>query len=324
LIKKIKMAKKLNDLILENLDEVVKFSIKIRIFRIILNAIIVSLLFAILLRLFAIHAIISIFFGILYFILSLIYLSLRASLYRNDAIHLIVDRYPSMNERLQAAYDNIKKSNIIVDSLRSDVLKRFKKMYCSSFLDMGPIITRVFLSVILIFILLSINFIHFEGFAANSIPHGENILGDIINSIGFGNKRIDNTRNIEEFVSENFTTRERIEEDSIGGESGGQLPGISEGPIPGMGGGVGYEENPDIFGEPSSARIHGDNINMEIHPEYGGEIEIEDVEVEKRKLNRFEERLMGKSAEIPEQEPPEYSEIIRKYFQSLQNILKEK
>jgi hypothetical protein len=113
-----------------------------------------------------------------------------------------------------------------------------------------------------------------------------------------------------------------VDEEKLGGESGGEMPGFSEGPIPGFGGGVGEDSNPDIYGEASSAKIAGKDIYMEVHPEYGGEIEIKNVE-QKKIGGEFTGDLRGKSAEIPEQDPVEYRELIKKYFQSLQNILEE-
>jgi len=315
------MAKKKTDPIISNIDEVAEFSIKLQIFEIIINAVLISLALAVIFRIFAFYALLAIFFGILYFILAIIHLLIRSGKFRFKALYSIVNKYPSLNERLQTAYDNRKVRNIIVDSLRSEVSSGLEKMRYSSFLETGPIVTKILVSIVLIFTLLSINFINFEGIDINSIPMvGDNeIIQQIANSVGLGTNP---NKGFSPESGENFTSREKVDEDLIGGGSGGKLPGINEGPLPGEGGGVGTEENPNIFGDPSSAKIQGKNIDLEMHPEYGGDIEIKDVD-KIDSVSKFNERLKGKSAEIPEQDPVEYREMIRKYFQSLQNILKE-
>ncbi|HIE34192.1 MAG TPA: hypothetical protein EYP86_03535 [Candidatus Altiarchaeales archaeon] len=315
------MAKKKTDPIISNIDEVAEFSIKLQIFEIIINTVLISLTLAIIFRIFAFYALLAIFFGILYFILAIIHLLIRSGKFRFEALYSIVDRYPSLDERLQTAYDNRKVRNIILDSLRSEVSSGLEKMRYSSFLETGPIVTKILVSIVLIFTLLSINFINFEGIDMNPIPFiGDNeIIQQIANSVGLGTNP-DKAFNPES--GENFTSREKVNEDLIGGGSGGKLPGINEGPLPGEGGGVGSEENPNIFGDPSSAKIYGENLDMEMHPEYGGEIEIKNIG--RRDLTqRFSDRLRGKSADIPEQEPVKYEKMIRKYFLSLQDILKE-
>ena len=98
--------------------------------------------------------------------------------------------------------------------------------------------------------------------------------------------------------------------------SGGSVPGFNEGPLEGSGGGAGEEDNKDIYGAPSSARLEGRDVKMEVHPEYGGEVEIRDVE-EQAASKSFKMPEEIQSAGTPEQEPVEYEEIIKKYFEKL-------
>ena len=305
----------MNDPIVSRLNEVKKLSWKIHAFCVILNTIIVFLAFAIILRFLGIPAIIAVCPAIIYLMIDVIY-----RIHRTNVIKSIVIRYPSLNERLQTAYDNRNVRNIIVESLVKDVSRRMDRIWYSSFLDTKEVISRTILTVILVFIFLSINFINIEdlGFNFHGLL-GRDFLDQIENLTGFDIVRDDGFQWEEE---EKFESKNRVEEDTLGGESGGELPGINEGPIPGFGGGVGEGSNPDIYGEASSAKIAGEDIDMEVHPEYGGEIEIKDVEEEKVR-GKFPGNLKGKSSEIPEQDPVWARELIREYFQSLQNILEE-
>ncbi len=305
----------MNDPIVSRLNEVKKLSWKIHAFCVILNTIIVFLAFAIILRFFGIPAIIAACPAIVYLMINVIY-----RIHRTNVIKSIVIRYPSLNERLQTAYDNRNARNIIVESLIKDVSRRMDKIWYSSFLDTKEVMSRTILTVILVFIFLSINFINIEdlGFNFQGLI-GRDFLDQIENLTGFD---IVHDNGFQWEKEEKFESKNRVDEDKLGGKSGGELPGINEGPIPGFGGGAGEESNPDIYGKASSAKIAGRDIDMEVHPEYGGEIEIKDVEEEEIR-GQFSRNLKGKSAEIPEQDPVWARELIREYFQSLQNILEE-
>ncbi len=304
----------MKDPIVSRLSEVKKLSWEIHAFCVILNTIIVFLVFAIILRFFGIPSIIAICPAIIYLMINIIY-----KVYRTNVIKSVVSKYPSLDERLQTAYDNRKVKNIIVESLLKDVSKRMDKIRYSSFLNAREVMSRTILTVILVFVFLSINFINIEDLGFNFQGFiDKDLLEQIEDFTGFD--IVHDEFQPEE--GERFESKNKIEEERLGGESGGELPGVNEGPIPGFGGGIGEELNPDIYGEPSSAKIAGKDIDMEMHPEYGGGIEIRDVE-EERVRGEFSGNLKGKSAEIPEQDPVEYRELIRKYFQSLQNILEE-
>jgi hypothetical protein len=304
----------MKDPIISRLSEVKKLSWKLSVFCVILNALVIFLVFAIVLRLFGIHAIIAVCPTIVYLMITVIY-----TVYKTNVIKSVISRHPSLNERLQTAYDNRNVKNIIVESLIKDVSRGMDMIQYSSFLNARGVMSRTILTVILVFVFLSINLVNVDDIGFNFRGFiGNEFIDQIEDFTGF--RIFQNEFQPDE--DERFESKNKIEEDKLGGESGGELPGFNEGPIPGLGGGTGEESNPDIYGEPSSANIAGRNIDMEMHPEYGGEIEIKDVE-EERRGGEFSGDLKGKSAEIPEQDPVEYRELIRKYFQSLQNVLED-
>jgi hypothetical protein len=107
------------------------------------------------------------------------------------------------------------------------------------------------------------------------------------------------------------------EAEKIGGAYGGKAPGFSEGPLAGTGGGTGENDNQNLYGAPTSARIEGQNVKMEVHPEYGGEVDIEDTRKpsDTRPFNPLES--VDSAASDRSQDPVEYEEVIRSYFEKL-------
>lgn len=305
----------MKDPIILRLDEVKRLAFKLNLFNTILNSLIVFMVFAIVLRLFGIAAIIAACPAIIYGIMSLIY-----RLHQVNVITSVVKKYPSLDERLQTAYENRRIHNVIVDSLIKEVSKRMDDVRYSSFLSVNELTSRAIIAIVLVFIFLSINFINIEDLGLNLRGFiDQDLIDQIEDFTGFDIFPDDSFQADED---EKFETKHKVEDDMVGGDVGGEMPGINEGPIPGFGGGTGEEGSSDIYGDPSSAKIAGKNIDMEMHPEYGGEIEIKDVGEERAK-EEFSGNLKGKSAEIPEQDPVEYRELIKTYFQSLQKIAQE-
>ncbi|MCG2782806.1 MAG: hypothetical protein L6243_04380, partial [Candidatus Altiarchaeales archaeon] len=148
------------------------------------------------------------------------------------------------------------------------------------------------------------------------LPLGDEFLGEI-NTLGEGigiNIGLSSPSEPGAWASSNYSNEE--EQERLGGKAGGQQPGINEGPTPGQGGGTGYTGEQDIFGDPSSAKIGGENVNIEIHPEYGGEIEIKDVGEDSLESDEFSlSSVQGSKA--PEEEPLKYEQIIKNYFEKL-------
>ncbi|MBN2014888.1 MAG: hypothetical protein JW778_06885 [Candidatus Altiarchaeota archaeon] len=305
----------MKDPIILRLTEVKRLAFKINLLGTILNSLIVFLVFAVILRLFGIAAIIAACPAIIYAIIGLMY-----RLHKLNLINSVIKSYPALDERLQTAYDNRRTHNVIVDSLIKEVSKKMDDVRYSSFLNTNELMSRAIIAIVLVFVFLSINFINIEDLGFNLRGFIDKDLIDRIEDFtGFDIQPDDSFHASED---ERFETKHKVEDEMVGGDIGGELPGVNEGPIPGFGGGTGEEGGSDIYGEESSAKIAGKNMDMEMHPEYGGEIEIKDVGEERLK-GEFAGDLKGKSAEIPEQDPVEYRELIKAYFQSLQKITQE-
>jgi hypothetical protein len=277
-----------------------------------LNLMIISLVFVIIFQFFRLPIIYAIFPVIFYFISKL---TKRFS--HNFVINKIGEKYPSLYEKLKTAYDNRSTKNVVVEDLLESVSQETEAIKTSRFLDVKHTTSKIFMIVILLFIFLSINFINFSIYFTGFNPW--DILKDINAKTG-GFLPIEitpqgQTTSEEEWEIGNYSNEEEMER--LGGEGGGKLPGFSKGPIPGEGGGAGATPDEDIFGEPSSAKISGEEIKMQIHPEYGGEIEIKDESKKRKSKEEFLRMTMAKGAEIPSREPLEYEEIIKRYFEKL-------
>lgn len=225
----------------------------------------------------------------------------------------VVGKYPSLDERLQTAYDNRNESNLIIDRLLADVSKRLDRMRASSFLESKAVTLKVSMVLFLLFALLTVNLFHIKKMG---IDLGDDLLkkvGDIPGALNGGDETMDSGAG-REWERGNHSAKD--ENEKLGGAQGGVVPGYNEGPLPGSGGGSGQEGNDNIYGAPSSAMVDGDDISLEVHPEYGGEVEIRDVE--NGGANRpFTMPEDIASAGTPQQEPVEYEEVIRKYFEKL-------
>ena len=299
------------DLITPRLEEVRKVVSKLKLFTLALDSIIVFILSSIFFVLFGIEPVLAIIPSLIYFILRSISV-VRDGRDRNVIEKRITQRYPSLDERLQTAYDNRERSNLIINRLISDVSQRMDNISYSSFVESKNISLKVFMIIFLLFALLTINFFHIREVSLNFQKDLSKFIDTALSTSTENDKGFFGNRDEWEMSKESS----KNEQEKIGGESGGKIPGFSEGPIPGMGGGAGETPGGDIYGAPSSARIEGQDIEMEVHPEYGGEIDIKDVNEE---VNAVEFKLPEeiKSSYIPEQEPIEYEEIIRRYFEKL-------
>ena len=298
----------MKDLITPGLDEVRKAVNKLKLFTIALDSLIVFILSAIFLLLLGVEIILAVAPTLIYFILRLILVVGDRKIMKK-----IIRRHPSLNERLQTAYDNRGASNLIVDRLITGVSQSIDNIPYSSFVGIKNITLKVFMIIFLLFALLTINFFHINELSLNFQRDLRGLVGNSPLTLNGDDKSF--IGDSDEWKKSEEKTKN--EENKIGGESGGKLPGFGEGPIPGMGGGAGEAGDSDIYGAPSSARIEGQNREMEVHPEYGGEIEIKDVKEERLNAGEFKLPEEIKAASTPEQEPVEYEEVIRKYFEKL-------
>jgi hypothetical protein len=306
----------MKDPVISRIDELKGLAVKLNLFVTLFNALIVFLVFAILFRVFGISAILGIFPAMIYALLHFIF-----SLQKVNVVKSVVTGYPSLDERLQTAYDNRNSSNIIVDSLIKEVARRMDDVRYSSFLSMQQLTSRMIVAVLLIFMFITINYINIEDLGLDLNKY---INKDLLNQIeDLTGMKITQGDGFDSNDNDKFGAKEKINEDKIGGSSGGKLPGVNEGPISGFGGGAGESDASKIYGDPSALKIEGKNIGMDLHPDYGGDIQIKNVQDKKPTEDSSVSALEGKSAEAAEQDPVEYRELIKKYFQSLQDIEQE-
>ncbi len=295
----------MNDNLMARFRELNGLSKKMRVLDILINSTIIFLTGTVIMQFLAI----PIFYAILP-VFAYIVFSIRDINRCCITIDKISEKYPEIEEQIKTAYDNKDGGDIIVRGLIRDVSRDMDNFRYSSFFETGRMTIRILAVIFLAFVLLSINFINFPD--TNSILYRNwNFLvnmGDL--NLAVGDK---DSRGGDQWQIGNYTAPK--EKEKLGSESGGKQPGVSQGPEPGRGGGVGEEPNREIYGAPSSAKIEGNDIKMEMHPEFGGEIRIRDTS---QGTNPDEFSISSiESAKTPEQEPVEYHEIIKRYFEKL-------
>ncbi len=196
---------------------------------------------------------------------------------------------PALEERLRAAYDNRGRDNVIVHSLIREVNCELNDLDEEAFINMRRVSTYVGVSVVVVFILLSLLFTGFKGFS----------LGALLGSGGGGG-------------GDGMTG-----EGSGTGQGGGGLSGQGE-TQSSEETSIGQGPPKDIYGEPSIARIEGQDLELEMHPEYG---EYGDFDMD-GSTDRVEEIrsgfIQGTATEsYTENIPMELESMVRKYFEKL-------
>ena len=229
-------------------------------------------------------------------------------------VEKVVKKHPSLNERLQTAFDNQSKPNIITDKLIAYVANEMSSISYSAFFGAG----RITLSVIAVTTLL---------FAAPTVIKYKEAIVSLPKTIpnqfnnyffqGNGNGEGSDTMSMGNGKDWNQSSYgNKKETQKVGGGPGGMAPGYSEGPLAGTGGGTGENDNPNIYGAPTSARIEGENVKMEVHPEYGGEVSIEDTSQPSDIRGKVPGQIDSASSD-PGQDPVAYEEVIKNYFDRL-------
>jgi len=237
---------------------------KIKTFSVILESITIFTICAIALSLTSLNIYIGILPAFAYFMLRL-----AGIIHNRRVVDTIVVKYPDLNERLQTAYDNRRESNLIVNRLIADVSSRMDNMRSSAFISWKGVYTRVFVTVVLLFVLLSVHLVEIQAAGIHIKTSIERVLNDISgNGDESGEGDTMTMGGGKEWERGNHSNKKETEK--IGGAYGGKAPGFSEGPLAGTGGGTGENENQNLYGAPTSARIEGQNVKMEVHPEYGG------------------------------------------------------
>ncbi len=222
--------------------------------------------------------------------------------------------YPDIEEVVKTANDNKGQSSFIIDRLMSDAASNIATVQSSSFVDRRRIMSRCLLLVVFTFLFMSVTFVKFEGFWAGVHMDLPDEAGKIINAVPFlKDSRFANPQTKDQEVA-NWTAKETLEEEKVGGEAGGERPGYAEGPLPGSGGGIGSEENRDIYGDMSMASLYGQNIKMKVRPDIGGTIEIRDIDG-KDEYSKFEVVGAESSGQFSEDMNVEHEAAIRRYFE---------
>lgn len=231
-------------------------------------------------------------------------------LFKPKIIEQLESRNPGLDGSLKTAFEYREGENIIVDDLLSTVSKKMDGIGYSSIMDSEDLTYRTLTTVILVFIFLTVTVVTYQDlilgldFRESALAKGSRIIRERGEKL-FGGGIWES--------SEDYATEE--EENELGAKSGGREPGFSEGPIAGDGSGVGGEADLDIYGEPGSANLWGQEVSMELHPEYGGDVEVDE-----------EARDLGRSNYVlPEVEgssdykdyPVEQEELVRTYFEKL-------
>ncbi|MFC2162511.1 hypothetical protein ACFLRF_02425 [Candidatus Altiarchaeota archaeon] len=297
------------DDLVNKLREATIVYMSLRAYKLVLDLAISFLAASILLQILGFSMFYSLIPVLLYVMLQVILEARKANVMKQ-----IEGRYDTLNESLETAYEHREDDNIIVASLLKDVSSKMEHVESSTFFKPREVATRVATTIILLFIMMTITVLDLRGalvdFMVDNTRVGERLKD------GFGNAQNRFQAMMgEDFEKSNYSTAD--EQDKLGAESGGERPGISQGPIPGKGGGIGEDGGKDIYGDASSANIEGENLKFQLHPEYGGEIEIRETGgrlIQKEfTLDRIESAETCEECVIG----PEHEEVVRKYFEKI-------
>ncbi len=293
------------------IDEFRKTFLEVRVYHLLLNVILAFLLFTILCQLLGINALYALVPAVVCFFVLL------AREMRVRVVDAVGKKYPTLDEKLKTAFDNRGRRNVIVDSLISDVVVDIDGLRTSRFVETPDVAKRVYAVILLTFIILTLTMIDFRGFDLGFLK--DRALGGMRTVIdrgeGFNGMEWGRDFEVSNYSNENEQRR-------LGASSGGEQPGYNVGPIPGMGGGVGSNENPNIFGDASSANLEGQDLDFQLHPEYGGEINVdettENVRTEPIEITEVESADMCDECAIA----AEHESIVRRYFEGLLEVSK--
>lgn len=232
-----------------------------------------------------------------------------------NIVKVIMKAYSHLDEKLQTALE-VQPGNPIAEDLMYDVSREIDDISDTTFVKPKSLAKRVMAIFTLSFLLLTLGYLgYFYGTIEKII---EDNTGKGIGSVGgIGGSIADGFQSLMGNQFENSSHANKEEQDRLGAKAGGETPGISEGPLPGEGGGTGVEGNYDIYGDASSAGIDGTDIDLELRPEYGGSIEIRETGE-----SQVPDYYLPGDAQAAEacrdcQVGPEHEELVRNYFQKL-------
>ncbi|MEA1924891.1 MAG: hypothetical protein U9M95_03385 [Candidatus Altiarchaeota archaeon] len=293
---------------------------RIRLFIALINAVIVFLLSAIILRFIESNMLLALVPSIIYMVYEFFISSAESE---RALIELISSNNPHMREQIKTAYDNRKDTgrNIVLLSLSREASRMIDRTGVSSLMDSNKIVFKTVSAVFLSFILLTLNFMSLDVSSMSHLLDNEEInhlIDGIEDSTGFDMRDgLSGTGEKKEYAADD-RYEDSLERPDIGSSHGGVIPGFDEGEIPDSGGGAGSTADEDIFGDPSTASIEGRNVEVKLHPEYGGNIELRDVNDEASGWEIPEKTLEGEASGMPDQDPVEYEEFIKRYFEAMQ------
>ncbi len=226
----------------------------------------------------------------------------------------IIDRLEHEEKRLdgslKTAFEYRNRRNIIVDDLIASVSRKLDSIGYSTLVDSEDLTYRTLTTVILAFIFLTVTVVSYQDLIMD-LNLKDSALSKAGQELRAQGERLFGGGIWES--SEEYSNPE--EENQLGASAGGRQPGFSEGPIPGGGSGVGGDAESNIYGEPGSASLWGQDLSMELHPEYGGDV---DVSEEVKKLDRTAYVLPELEAASEYKDyPVEQEELVRKYFEKL-------
>jgi len=228
----------------------------------------------------------------------------------DELIDEIEGKTQHLDGRLATAYEYKDSRNIIVDDLISDTEKMMDDVGYSVFTNPRETTIRFLAITVAAFIFLALTVIYFQDYIIDLGKKG--LIPEMRDKVGAARDSILEAGGVWE-SSENLTTKDEI--DKMGGQPGGPEKGKSEGPLAGEGPGTGGEANEDIYGKPDSANIWGEEMNMELHPEYGGDVE---VDLKPREINPDTFTLTGAAgAQEYKDYPVEQEGLVRRYFERL-------
>jgi hypothetical protein len=196
---------------------------------------------------------------------------------------------PLLKDSLRAAYDNRKKDNLIVRELVRDVSYNLEDLQTDSYLSLRRTNFYVITSIILVFLILGLMFIGFEGLGLTGFFGGGGGGNGDSNSNSQGN-----------------------------GAGGGGAEGSGETPES-QDTSIGTGGPQDIYGDVSIARIDGNEMDLEIHPEYGEGTEIADSEDPGSRAAEIQDGFIQATAaeSYVENIPAELEGAVKRYFEKL-------
>ncbi len=293
---------------------------RIRLFVALMNAVIVFLLSAIILAFMESNTLLALAPALVYMVYEFFISSAESERALVERISL---NNPEIREQIKTAYDNRKERgrNIVLLSLSREVSRIIDRTGVSSLIDSNELVFKTVSAVFLSFILLTLNFTGFDASSINSLLDNKEInhlIEGIEDLTGFDLREgLSGAGEKKDYLADD-RYEDTLDRQDIGSSHGGLLPGFDEGEIPDSGGGAGSAADEDIFGDPSTASIEGRSVEMKLHPEYGGNIELRDVNDETGRWEIPEKDLEGEASGMPDQDPVEYKEFIKRYFEAMQ------